>query len=182
MQEPVTIHAKRSMIPIATCSSIQSWLLSPIIQFVQQVWYLYIVMKTKLKIFCKWKKKNLILPRMWLLVLAPALLGSLTRAENDETDISGCCTHLAVTRWSCWLLGWWWELERIWGSNHGDYNDDFNDEHDVVALQRGQCQRAPGKPTWGVQADRGPRGQADLQERGEGRVSFLSQGEQILKL
>ena len=32
---------------------------------------------------------------MWLLVLALALLGSCCAAE----DISGCCTHLAVTRW-----------------------------------------------------------------------------------
>ena len=162
-----------------TCCSIQSWQSKPNIQrFGQQVCNLYIVIKTILN--NKYKKRPNF-ARMWLLVLAPALLGSLTLAENDETDISGCCTHLAVTRWSCWLFGWWWELERIWGLNQDDYIDDFNDEHDVVAPQRGQCQRAPGKPTWGVQADWGPRRPADLQEWGEGRVSFLPQGEQILK-
>ena len=37
---------------------------------------------------------------MWLLVLAVALLGSwCSAAEEEDGDISGCCTHLAVTRW-----------------------------------------------------------------------------------
>ena len=40
-------------------------------------------------------KKIITILRMWLLVLALALLGSCCAAE----DISGCCTHLAVTRW-----------------------------------------------------------------------------------
>ena len=35
---------------------------------------------------------------MWLLVLALALLGICCSGE-ESGDISGCCTHLAVTRW-----------------------------------------------------------------------------------
>ena len=38
---------------------------------------------------------DIFLIRMWLLVVALALLGNFCAAE----DISGCCTHLAVTRW-----------------------------------------------------------------------------------
>ena len=140
-----------------TCCSIQSWQSKPNIQrFGQQVCNLYIVIKTILN--NKYKKRPNF-ARMWLLVLAPALLGSLTLAENDETDISGCCTHLAVTRWSCWLFGWWWELERIWGLNQDDYIDDFNDDHDVVAHSEGsasehQANRLGEYKLTGVLADR----------------------------
>ena len=68
-----------------------------------------------------------------------------------------------------------------------DYDDNEEEEGGLQGVnhdyfQWGQRQWAPGEQTWGVQADRGPRGPADLQEWGEGRVSFLSQGEPILKL
>ena len=43
---------------------------------------------------------DIFLIRMWLLVVTLALLGNFCAAE----DISGCCTHLAVTRWAMVIL------------------------------------------------------------------------------
>ena len=47
-------------------------------------------------------------------------------------------------------------------------------------LKRGQRIRAPGEQTWGVQADRGPGGPADLQEWAGRRILILSQGEMFI--
>ena len=50
-----------------------------------------------------------------------------------------------------------------------DYDDNEEEEGGLQGVnhddfQRGQRQRAPGEQTWGVQADWGARGPADLQE------------------
>ena len=80
-----------------------------------------------------------------------------------------------------------WLLQGGHADEHKNGYDDNEEEEGGLQgvnhddFQWGQRQWAPSEQTWGVQADRGPRGPADLQERGEGRVSFLSQGEQILK-
>ena len=97
---------------------------------------------------------------MWLLVLALALLGICCSGE-ESGDISGCCTHLAVTRWVLMVI--------LFSST-------------FPFSQRGQRVRAPGEQTGGVQADRGPGWPADLQERAGQRILILSQGEMFLFL
>ena len=63
-----------------------------------------------------------------------------------------------------------WLLQGGHADEHKNGYDDNEEEEGGLQgvnhddFQRGQRQRAPSEPTWGVQADWGPRGPADLQE------------------